>query len=105
MNEILTVGSGALDRFAEEGKAQVVIGNQNGAGMEVGIVCAFMMSCGDWYPKLFGRMLTAVTGIEELSEMGYLRKVGENIRNNHIFRLTPRRYFSYVAGHLSAWKI
>lgn len=76
-----TVGSGALDRFTEEGKASVVIGNQNGAGMEVGIVCAFMMSCGDWYGKLFARMLAAVTGIEEFSDMSYLRRAGERIWN------------------------
>ena len=76
-----TVGSGALDRFAEDGKVPVVIGNQNGAGLEVGIVCAFMFGCGDWFPKLFGRMLTAVTGIEEFSDRAYLGRVGERVWN------------------------
>jgi aldehyde:ferredoxin oxidoreductase len=71
----------AVDRFAEEGKADIVIYNQNNAGLEVGIVCAFAFSCGDWYPKLFSRMLTAVTGIQEFTDWNYLRKVGERIWN------------------------
>ncbi len=71
----------AVDRFTEEGKADIVIYNQNNAGLEVGIVCAFVFSCGDWYPKLFGKMLTAVTGIEEFSDWNYLRKVGERVWN------------------------
>jgi aldehyde:ferredoxin oxidoreductase len=71
----------AVDRFTEEGKADIVIFNQNRAGLEVGIVCAFAFSCGDWYPKLFGRMMTAVTGIEEFSHWDYLNKVGERVWN------------------------
>lgn len=71
----------AVDRFTEEGKADIVIYNQNNAGLEVGIVCAFVFSCGDWYPKLFGKMLMAVTGIEEFSDWNYLRKVGERVWN------------------------
>ena len=71
----------AVDRFDDEGKADIVIYNQNGAGLEVGIVCAFAFSCGDWYPKLFGRMMAAVTGIEEFADWNYLRKVGERVVN------------------------
>lgn len=71
----------AVDRFTEEDKADIVIHNQNRAGLEAGIVCAFAFSCGDWYPKLFPRMLTAVTGIEEFSDWGYLGKVGERVWN------------------------
>ena len=71
----------AVDRFTEEDKADIVIFNQNRSGLEVGIVCAFAFSCGDWYPKLFGRMMAAVTGIEEFSDWDYLTKVGERVWN------------------------
>lgn len=71
----------AVDRFTEDDKADIVIYNQNRAGLEVGIVCAFAFSCGDWYPKLFGRMLTAVTGIEEFADWAYLNRVGERVWN------------------------
>jgi aldehyde:ferredoxin oxidoreductase len=71
----------AVDRFTEDDKADIVIFNQNRAGLEVGIVCAFAFSCGDWYPKLFGRMMTAVTGIEEFSDWDYLNKAGERVWN------------------------
>jgi aldehyde:ferredoxin oxidoreductase len=75
------VGSGALDRFAEDGKAQVVIANQNRAGLESGIVCAFAFGCGDWYPRLYPAMLKAVTGIEEFGDWQYLGMVGERVWN------------------------
>ena len=76
-----TLGSGAVDRFAEDGKAQIVIGNQNNAGLEVGIVCAFAFSCGDWFRPLFPKMLHAVTGIEEFADWAYLGRVGERVWN------------------------
>ncbi|HJX12672.1 MAG TPA: aldehyde ferredoxin oxidoreductase C-terminal domain-containing protein, partial [Dehalococcoidales bacterium] len=74
-------GSGALDRFAEDGKAAVVISNQNRAGLESGIVCAFAFGCGDWYRKLYPAMLRAVTGIEEFADWQYLGRVGERVWN------------------------
>jgi aldehyde:ferredoxin oxidoreductase len=76
-----TPGSGAIDRFAEDGKAQIVIGNQNGAGLEVGIVCAFAFSCGNWFQTLFPKMLHAVTGIAEFADWAYLGRVGERVWN------------------------
>lgn len=76
-----TEGSGAIDRFAEDGKAEIVIGNQNRAGLESGIVCAFAFTCGNWYPTLFPRMLFAVTGIEEFTDWAYLGRVGERVWN------------------------
>jgi len=76
-----TPGSGAIDRFAEDGKAQIVIGNQNSAGLEVGIVCAFAFSCGNWFQTLFPKMLYAVTGIEEFTDWAYLGRVGERVWN------------------------
>ena len=71
----------AVDRFTEEDKADIVIFNQNRAGLEVGVVCVFAFRCGDWYPKLFGRMLKAVTGIEEFADWDYLSRVGERVWN------------------------
>jgi aldehyde:ferredoxin oxidoreductase len=41
----------------------------------------FALSCGDWYPKLFGRMMEAVTGIKEFADWDYLRRVGERVWN------------------------
>jgi aldehyde:ferredoxin oxidoreductase len=67
----------AVDRFSEEDKADIVIHNQNRAGLEVGIVCAFAFSCGDWFPKLFPRMLVAATGIEAFGDWKYLGRAGE----------------------------
>ncbi|MGD0918179.1 MAG: aldehyde ferredoxin oxidoreductase family protein [Thermodesulfobacteriota bacterium] len=71
----------AVDRFSEEDKADIVIYNQNGAGLEAGGICAFAFSCGDWFPKLFGRMMVAATGIEEFADRNYLGRVGERIWN------------------------
>jgi aldehyde:ferredoxin oxidoreductase len=71
----------AVDRFTEEDKADIVIFNQNRSGLEVGVVCVFAYSCGDWYPKLFGRMMEAVTGLEEFADWDYLNRVGERIWN------------------------
>ena len=58
----------AVDRFTEEGKADIVIHNQNNSALEVGIVCAFAFSCGDWFGRLFPRMLAAATGIKEFAD-------------------------------------
>ncbi len=71
----------AVDRFTEEGKADIVIHNQNNSALEVGIVCAFAFSCGDWFGRLFPRMLAAATGIKEFADWKYLRKAGERIVN------------------------
>jgi aldehyde:ferredoxin oxidoreductase len=71
----------AVDRFTEEGKADIVIHNQNSSALEVGNVCAFSFECGDWYGRLFPQMLLAATGIKEFADWGYLRKVGERIVN------------------------
>jgi aldehyde:ferredoxin oxidoreductase len=70
----------AVDRFTEEDKADIVIFNQNGSALgEVGIVCAFARSWGDWYRRLYPAMLKAATGIEEFGDMRYLGMVSERI--------------------------
>jgi aldehyde:ferredoxin oxidoreductase len=70
-----------VDRFAEEENADIVVLNQNATAMrEVGIVCSFASGWG-WMPTLFGKMLAAVTGIEQFDDLDYLRRVGERIIN------------------------
>lgn len=71
-----------VDRFTEDGKADIVIFNQNNSALgEVGCICAFARSWGDWYRRLFGKMLVAATGIEEFAEQTFLAKVGEKLVN------------------------
>ena len=70
-----------VDRFAEEENADIVVFNQNETAMrEVGIVCNFASGWG-WMPTLFGKMLSAVTGIEQFENIDYLKSVGERIVN------------------------
>jgi len=72
----------AVDRFTEEGKADIVIWNQNRvATAETGVVCVFSFDWGRWYDQFFGRMLVAATGIEEFADWSYLDKVGDRIIN------------------------
>lgn len=72
----------AVDRFSEEGVADVVIYNQNMAALrETGIVCAFATAWGGWFRELYGQLLVRATGVEELAEWDYLTKVGERIWN------------------------
>jgi len=77
----------AVDRFVEEGKADIVIFNQNNSALnEVGIICVFVRDA--WAPKLFGRMLAAATGIEEFADNQYLSRVGDRIVNlDHAFNV------------------
>ena len=70
-----------VDRFTEEDKADIVIYNQdNTAKNEVGIICAFAASW-EWVKPLYGKMLVAVRGIEELESEDYLWKVGSRVFN------------------------
>ena len=69
------------DRFAEEENADLVVYNQdNTAWKETGIICAFSSGWG-WVPDLYGRMLAAARGIEQLSHNDHLLRVGERILN------------------------
>ena len=61
--------------------ADVVIFNQDEtANKETGIICGFAGNWG-WVPDLFGKMLTAVRGMDEYSDNDHLRLVGERIVN------------------------
>lgn len=71
----------AVDRFAEEENADIVIHNQdNTARNEVGIACAFSGGW-DWIPEIFGKMLTAARGIDQFAEEDYLLRAGQRIFN------------------------
>ena len=71
----------AVDRFAEEENADIVVYNQDRTAMkEVGIVCSFASNWG-WLPRLFGKMLVAVTGIDQFADSDHLCQVGERIVN------------------------
>jgi len=68
-----------VDRFAEEENADIVVFNQNnGAVGEVGIVCVFARA---WFHQLYDKLLIAATGIDKISERGYLPQVGDRIVN------------------------
>ena len=72
----------AVDRFAEEDKADIVIYNQHRSAIrEVGIVCAFSENHGNWIQSLFPGMLVAATGIAEFGDWSYLNGVAERIVN------------------------
>jgi aldehyde:ferredoxin oxidoreductase len=71
----------AVDRFSEEDKADIVIFNQNNDSLEIGIACFFAAMCGNWYRRLFPKMLETATGINEFGDWNYLNKVGERIWN------------------------
>jgi aldehyde:ferredoxin oxidoreductase len=70
----------AVDRFSEDGKADIVIFNQNGSALgEAGIICSFSRSWGDWYRRIYPAMLRAATGIEEFGDMRFLGATSERI--------------------------
>jgi aldehyde:ferredoxin oxidoreductase len=72
----------AVDRFADDGKADIVAFNQNGSALgEVGIICSFARGWGDWYRRLYPAMLKAATGREEHGDMRFLGMVSEKIVN------------------------
>ncbi len=69
------------DRFAEEENADLVVYNQdNTAARETGIICTFSTGW-DWVSPLFGKLLAAARGIDQLADNNYLVKVGQRILN------------------------
>ena len=69
-----------VNRF-EEGNADIVIYNQNGAATnEIGICCTFSAGWG-WVPGNLRQMLAASTGIEDCKDPKFLATVGERIMN------------------------
>jgi aldehyde:ferredoxin oxidoreductase len=69
-----------VDRFAEEGFADITMGNQNEiASIEVGVICAFVSAMTPI--PLRGRMIASATGIPAFSDPQYLSRTGERIFN------------------------
>jgi aldehyde:ferredoxin oxidoreductase len=69
------------DRFAEVENADLVVHNQNETAFhETGIICAFAARWG-WVEPLYGKLLVAARGIDELEDEAHLRKAGERIYN------------------------
>ena len=80
--EMMATGPRAMERFSEEGKAGILVHNQNQSALnEVGCVCVFVLGWGGWFQRLFGKMLVAATGIGEFADWDYLCRVGERIVN------------------------
>ncbi len=65
----------------ERGFWNIVVYNQDFKAMiETGIVCTFP-SGWEWFNRLFGKMLAAATGVDQLADFDYLWRVGERIIN------------------------
>jgi aldehyde:ferredoxin oxidoreductase len=72
----------AVDRFAEEGKGDIVKFNQDMVAlMEVGIACAFPSLFGWFNPEILSKMLVASMGMEEFANIQNLMVVGDRIYN------------------------
>ncbi len=71
-----------VDRFAIESKGELTKWNQDlTAFLETGILCSFMPSMGMLSDEVYGRLLTAATGVKDFSDTAFLWKVGEKIFN------------------------
>ncbi|MDO8636104.1 MAG: aldehyde ferredoxin oxidoreductase C-terminal domain-containing protein, partial [Dehalococcoidia bacterium] len=68
----------AVDRFADEGKGDIVVFNQKRTAVrETGIMCGFTNRI---IPlELLGQLLSAATGMDEVTSEDYLHRVGERI--------------------------
>jgi aldehyde:ferredoxin oxidoreductase len=70
-----------VQRFSEDGNEEIVIYNQDETAMsETGIACGFARNWG-WFKELYGRMLSAATGIKDFEDTDFLWRVGERIIN------------------------
>jgi aldehyde:ferredoxin oxidoreductase len=72
----------AVDRFAVEGKGELTKYNQDiTAMMNTGILCNFLVVMIGMTPELYGKLLSAATGVKDFAAPDYLWKVGERIIN------------------------
>jgi aldehyde:ferredoxin oxidoreductase len=68
----------AVDRFADEGKGDIVVFNQKRTAVrETGIMCGFTNRVVPL--ELLGQLLSAATGVDALTNEDYLHRVGERI--------------------------
>jgi len=71
-----------VDRFAVEGKGELTKWNQDLTALfETGILCSFVPSMGMLSEEVYGKLLSAATGIADFSDPAYLWQVGEKIFN------------------------
>ncbi|MFC1984442.1 aldehyde ferredoxin oxidoreductase family protein [Chloroflexota bacterium] len=71
-----------VDRFAIEGKGELTKWNQDLiALLETGIVCSFIPSMDMLSTEVYGKLLSAATGVADFSDPAYLWRVGEKISN------------------------
>jgi aldehyde:ferredoxin oxidoreductase len=71
-----------VDRFAVEGKGELTKWNQDLTALfETGILCSFMPSMGMLSEEVYGRLLSAATGVADFADTDYLWHVGEKIFN------------------------
>ncbi|MFC2019921.1 aldehyde ferredoxin oxidoreductase family protein [Chloroflexota bacterium] len=75
-----------VDPLADENKGDIAVFNQNNSTLkDIGINCSFMNM---YIRPLMGKFLVAATGITELGDEEYLKKVSERIYNlERIFNL------------------
>jgi len=71
-----------VDRFAVEGKGELTKLNQDLTAMLMtGIACGFTVSNGMLTPELYGKLISAATGVKDFADPAYLWQVGERIFN------------------------
>ncbi len=71
-----------VDRFAVDGKGDLTKFNQDITAMLMtGIACGFTISNGELTPELYGKLVSAVTGVRDFADPAYLWQVGERIFN------------------------
>jgi aldehyde:ferredoxin oxidoreductase len=71
-----------VDRFAVEGKGELTKWNQDlTAFLETGILCSFIPSMGMLSPEVYGRLLSAATGVADFADPDFLWQLGERIFN------------------------
>jgi aldehyde:ferredoxin oxidoreductase len=80
-----------VHRFSEDSNEEIVIYNQDITAMsETGIICGFARNWG-WFLDLYGKMLSAATGIREYEDNDILWKAGKRI-------ITMERLFNIREG-------
>jgi aldehyde:ferredoxin oxidoreductase len=71
-----------VDRLAINGKGELAKWNQDiTALMDTGIICHFAISQNMVNPELYGKLVSAATGVMDFADPAYLWQVGERIFN------------------------
>ena len=71
-----------FERLAVEGKGGLTMWNQDiTAFMHTGIACSFVFEVGMLTPEVYGKLVSAATGVKDFVDPAYLWRVGERIFN------------------------